>query len=159
MSPTKEQLLTPRDWAQEAYRYAIERCGEPEGERAMVEFRRYTAMANELERMKRRLSAAETMTEAQALALTRTLQELGDNLGLPDPSMEDIVAAVVSLQADAQRFQWEIRSDGSAAALLRAVQGERSDTSDKPRIRRWIDNLMEQDRFQLRFDRAVGARG
>lgn len=132
MSPTKEQLLTPRDWAQEAYRYAIDRCGEPEGVRALVEFRRYTAMADELERMKRQLSTAETMTEAQALALTRTLQELGDNLGLTDPSMEDIVAVVVSLHADAQRCGPSRVSDRTRATSRASVDGSTTSTHHSP---------------------------
>lgn len=43
--------LTPRDWQIEATVYAAKHLGEPEGERALVEARRYGALADELARL------------------------------------------------------------------------------------------------------------
>lgn len=49
--PVPSRLLTPRDWQAEAIAFAADNLGTPEGRRALVEAKRYGALADEIERL------------------------------------------------------------------------------------------------------------
>lgn len=49
---THSRLLTPRDWQAEATVRAAKLTGTPEGERALVEAKRYGMLADELDRLR-----------------------------------------------------------------------------------------------------------
>lgn len=70
-------VLTPRDWQIEATSRAAKLVGTPEGELALVEARRYGALADESERMRTALVELGGMLEIGPRAMTAIRKGLG----------------------------------------------------------------------------------
>ncbi len=71
-------LITPRDWQAEALAFAARELGTPEGRRALIEARRYGALADQVEALRRGLTAANDAMlrqRAEAEALRRERDE------------------------------------------------------------------------------------
>lgn len=51
-------LVTPRDWQAEALAFAARELGTPEGRRALIEANRYGALSDQIEALRRGLTAA-----------------------------------------------------------------------------------------------------
>ena len=84
------RLLTPRDWQSMALRNAADNLGTSEGAALLAEAKRYGALADEIERMARRIDA-----------LTLALVSARSAIKTPWPWKEDSVAAIDAvLQAE-----------------------------------------------------------